>query len=151
MFPSKGVANHCSGQTSHKLHYQWSGVGVTRTTGPGNTLYGCKEVSRNRNGQFTVTYAWTSATCHLSAVIWQTPCPTGSSKSLDLICDLKTELEISQADLTQAFLRYKCEPISMADPGFPRGGGCQHTILPNFPKNCMKLKEFGPPGGAPPP
>ena len=21
-------------------------------------------------------------------------------------------------------------------------------ILPNFPKNCMKLKEFGPPGGA---
>ena len=35
----------------------------------------------------------------------------------------------------------------MADPGFPRGGGRQHTILPNFPKNCMKLKEFGPPGG----
>ena len=27
------------------------------------------------------------------------------------------------------------------------GGGRQHTILPNFPKNCMKLKEFGPPGG----
>ena len=26
-------------------------------------------------------------------------------------------------------------------------GGCQHTILPYFPKNCMKLKEFGPPGG----
>ena len=23
-------------------------------------------------------------------------------------------------------------------------GGCQHTILPNFSKNCMKLKEFGP-------
>ena len=41
----------------------------------------------------------------------------------------------------------------MADPGFPRGGGAnspggrQHTILPYFPKNCMKLKEFGPPGG----
>ena len=39
----------------------------------------------------------------------------------------------------------------MADPGFPRGGGAnppgwgrQHTILPNVPKNCMKLKEFGP-------
>ena len=38
------------------------------------------------------------------------------------------------------------------DPGFPPGGGanspggCQHTILPRFPKNCMKLKEFGPPG-----
>ena len=24
--------------------------------------------------------------------------------------------------------------------------GRQHTILPNFPKNCMKLKEFGPGG-----
>ena len=40
-----------------------------------------------------------------------------------------------------------------ADPGFPRGGlptlprGRQHTILPNFPKNCMKLKKFGPVGG----
>ena len=29
------------------------------------------------------------------------------------------------------------------------GGGRQHTILPNFPKNCMKLKEFGPLGGRP--
>ena len=45
---------------------------------------------------------------------------------------------------------------SVADPGFPRGGGAnspgggrQHTILPNFPKNCMKLKEFRPPGGRP--
>ena len=42
----------------------------------------------------------------------------------------------------------------MADPGFPRGGGAksrgwrQYTILPKFPKNCMKLKEFGP-GGRP--
>ena len=26
-------------------------------------------------------------------------------------------------------------------------GRRQHTILPNFPKNCMKLKEFGPPWG----
>ena len=42
----------------------------------------------------------------------------------------------------------------MADPGFPRGGGAnspggrQHMILPIFPKNCMKSKEFGPRGGA---
>ena len=28
-------------------------------------------------------------------------------------------------------------------------GGCQHTILPKFPKNCMKLKEFGPGGSIP--
>ena len=45
---------------------------------------------------------------------------------------------------------------AVADPGFPRGGGanfpggCQHMILPNFIKNCMKLKEFGPPEGAHP-
>ena len=43
--------------------------------------------------------------------------------------------------------------LAWADLGFPRGGGVnspggrQHTILPNVPKNCMKLKEFGPPGG----
>ena len=45
---------------------------------------------------------------------------------------------------------YQLRPV--ADPGIPRGGvanswgggGRQHTILPNFPKNCMKLKEFGP-------
>ena len=32
----------------------------------------------------------------------------------------------------------------------PQGGGRQHMILPKFPKNCMKLKEFGPRGGARP-
>ena len=63
-----------------------------------------------------------------------------------------------------AFIFTQCEwtfqkyltDITVADPGFPRGGGAnskggrQHTILPNFPKNCMKLKEFGPGGGARP-
>ena len=48
--------------------------------------------------------------------------------------------------------------LPVADPGFPLGGGAnsgwgrrQHTILPNFPQNCIKLKEFGPPqrGGVP--
>ena len=43
---------------------------------------------------------------------------------------------------------------AVADLGFLRGGGAnspggrQHTISPKFPKNCMKLKEFGLPGGA---
>ena len=38
--------------------------------------------------------------------------------------------------------------LAMADPGSPQGGGAnspggrQHTILPIFLKNCMKLKEF---------
>ena len=44
----------------------------------------------------------------------------------------------------------------MTDPGFPQGGcepskgGREHTILPNSPKNCMKLKEFGRQGGVRP-
>ena len=29
----------------------------------------------------------------------------------------------------------------------PPRGGREHTILPNSPKNCMKLKEFGCRGG----
>ena len=57
---------------------------------------------------------------------------------LDVVCTLLRESKI----------------LSVADPGFSRGGGAnspggrQHTILLTFPKNCMKLKEFGPPGGA---
>ena len=43
-----------------------------------------------------------------------------------------------------------------ADPGFPVGGGAnppggrQHMILPNIAKNCMKLRTFWAPWGAPP-
>ena len=43
-----------------------------------------------------------------------------------------------------------------ADPGFPVGRGAnpplrgrQHMILPNFPKNCMKLRIFWVMGRAP--
>ena len=36
--------------------------------------------------------------------------------------------------------------LAVADPP---SGGRQHTILQNVSKNCMKLKEFGPPGGVP--
>ena len=53
-------------------------------------------------------------------------------------------------------------PRAVADPGFPRGGGANPqgggaSLLfgQHFPKNCMKMKEFGPRGGcaslAPPP
>ena len=37
-------------------------------------------------------------------------------------------------------LRWGCQPSR----------GHQHTILPKFPENCMKLKEFGPRGTARP-
>ena len=49
----------------------------------------------------------------------------------------------------------KIRIITGADPGFPIGVGAnhpgeggQHTKLPNFPKNCMKLRKIravGPP------
>ena len=41
--------------------------------------------------------------------------------------------------------------ITVADPGFSRGGGREPSRggvnTPNFPENCMKSKEFGRPGG----
>ena len=33
---------------------------------------------------------------------------------------------------------------SVADPGFPRRPPTVPTIVPNFPKNCMKMKNMGP-------
>ena len=37
--------------------------------------------------------------------------------------------------------------FSAADRGFPQGGGTSRrgSNIPNFPKNCMKLKECGRP------
>ena len=44
--------------------------------------------------------------------------------------------------------------VTVADPGFPwrhepsgGGGGMNTRICQILPKNCMKLKEFGRPGG----
>ena len=45
--------------------------------------------------------------------------------------------------------------LTVADPGFPQGGanpkgGCEKLLFGQFfPKNCMKLKEFGPGGARP--
>ena len=43
--------------------------------------------------------------------------------------------------------------LAVADPGFSPGGGGAPTpksaiIFQFFAENCMKMKEFGPPGGA---
>ena len=46
----------------------------------------------------------------------------------------------------------KIHGISVADPGFSPGGGAptpkSAIIFQFFAENCMKMKEFGPPGGA---
>ena len=45
-------------------------------------------------------------------------------------------------------LNAQCKDFAEADPGFPIGGGAnppggrQHMILPNFAKNCMKLRKI---------
>ena len=47
----------------------------------------------------------------------------------------------------KVFLHPLCR-LSEADPGFPVGGGAdpggghQHTILSNFPQNCMKSRKY---------
>ena len=43
--------------------------------------------------------------------------------------------------------------IPVADPGFSQGGAPTPKItiiFQNFAENCMKMKEFGPPGGGRP-
>ena len=46
-----------------------------------------------------------------------------------------------------------CQSFQWQDPGFPRGGGadspggCQHTILPNFPKKLHEIERIWVPGG----
>ena len=66
------------------------------------------------------------------------------------------KIAIEYPDLVMYSHRASASASAVADPGFPRGGGAnspggrQHTILPYFPKNCMKLKEFGSGGGARP-
>ena len=51
-------------------------------------------------------------------------------------------------------MKMKLNFLSVADPGFHSDGGVDtpdgHEFLSNSPKNCMKLKEFGRPGGRPP-
>ena len=58
----------------------------------------------------------------------------------------KTILELQKPSLNHRSI--------LADPGFSWGGGVNSPgganirFSSNFPKNCMKLKEFGPPPGA---
>ena len=37
--------------------------------------------------------------------------------------------------------------LTVADPGFSPGGAPTPKIFHIFAENCMKMKEFGPPGG----
>ena len=88
---------------------------------------------------------------------WQTPVPPREDP---LLHRPPTPEMATAVDGTHPTGMHSCCQIRwirpVVDPGFPRGwganfpGGRQHTILPNVPKNCMKLKEFRPRGGTHP-
>ena len=65
-------------------------------------------------------------------------------------------MNIEWSIFLDAIHMYKCLKQQRIQD-FPKGGaptpqgGRQHTILPNFPENCTKSKEFGCPGGGAPP
>ena len=61
---------------------------------------------------------------------------------VELFGNYECYLLVFYCEIDRRFARAKVHTRnkSVADPG--------HTILPNFPKNCMKLKEFGPGGRA---
>ena len=98
---------------------------------------------RNQQGLFTFIYHWILVTdepsllqlqddiqniTHIAAVTWQQ----------NYVCILQSVM--LQIDSAQWRIQWRGEGAN------PRGGR-RHMILPNFPKNCMKLKEFGSPGG----
>ena len=77
-------------------------------------------------------------------------------------------LEVTKLSIQVSLPKHNCQGCSklyldstfaVTKPGFSRGGGAnptlggqgglQHTILANFPKNCMTFKEFGPRGARP--
>ena len=70
---------------------------------------------------------------------------TQESKELDL-----TSLQ-SKFDITTKLIKFYL--FAVADPGFSRGGCANSKKVPLFFKffaeNCMKMKEFGPPGARP--
>ena len=65
--------------------------------------------------------------------------PPGHLKAMQAINAIRGKIVCSAAVADPGFLQ-------RGDANSPQGGGRQHTVLPKFPKNCMKLKEFGPPG-----
>ena len=66
--------------------------------------------------------------------------------------DFSCKVLISDIELIHNIFNIEVETV--ADPGFPRGGGanCQRgganlLFWSIFPENCMNMKEFGPRGG----
>ena len=82
----------------------------------------------------------------------------GNSLYVDLVsaflyCISLTSVRNAQSDWTKSKSFTKCSlsnTITVADPGFSPGGAPtpkSASIFQFFAKNCMKMKEFGPPGG----
>ena len=61
-----------------------------------------------------------------------------------------TKTTVRTMRLTYICSQWRIQDFPEVGRQLPGGEGCQHMVLQNFPKNCMKLKEFGPLGDASP-
>ena len=64
----------------------------------------------------------------------------------DKFQECKVRLNVTQSSLLLKPKQWRIQDFPEEGAPTPQGVR-QHTILPNFPKNCMKLKEFGSQGG----
>ena len=84
--------------------------------------------------------------CRLLPPLWMQT--LSSPWSCDLLCMLGSQPLHVNRQTPVKILPCQWRIQDFPEEGAPNPqGGRQHTILPKIPKNCMKLKEFGPPGG----
>ena len=74
---------------------------------------------------------------------------TGKMLYLPMISNVVAEALHKMINILTKIDEFDIEPV--ADPGFSPGGGAPTPkiaiIFHIFAENCMKMKEFGPPGG----
>ena len=97
-------------------------------------------------------FGWANSRKHIFHRIYYVYCNLGTVTSHNFcLCFWQCKHTIKLHSHTCDLLYYAIAIVIIQD--FPEEGaptlqgGRQHTILPNFPKKYMKLKEFGPPGG----
>ena len=87
-----------------------------------------------------------STTILLSNKVWFDIPTVGTLTSHFLVA--QSYLQLTEGILVSFFNHWL--PLAVADPGFSPGGAPTPKvaiIFQIFAKNCMKMKEFGPPGG----
>ena len=109
-----------------------------------------REIKYSRKKRRTVLYIYVAQL----AKIYDRNFISGSCMSVSHEVSGYRLLGMNEMPVVQSIIerRGAQSPKPVVDPEFPRAkganpaGGRQHTIWPNFPKDCMKLKVFGPRG-----